>query len=130
MSQEAFDDLKEKYNVIPVVRRIMSDHLSPVLAYRRLVASDDRTAPSFLFESVDNGDEVGRFSFLGANPVLEIIGYENDVSVRNHENESIERVTASNPLHLARSISKNWNVSPVLATDDLPLPSFMTRRVF
>ena len=124
MSQEAFDDLKEKYNVIPVVRRIMSDHLSPVLAYRRLVASDDRTAPSFLFESVDNGDEVGRFSFLGANPVLEIIGYENDVSVRNHENESIERVTASNPLHLARSISKNWNVSPVLATDDLPLPSF------
>ncbi|HIB01608.1 MAG TPA: hypothetical protein EYO31_07005, partial [Phycisphaerales bacterium] len=71
MPQESFDELRTKFNVIPVVRRILSDHLSPVLAYRRLVASDDRTAPSFLFESVDNGNEVGRFSFLGADPVLE-----------------------------------------------------------
>ena len=48
----------------------MADHLSPVLAYRKLVAQDDRTAPSFLFESVENGDEIGRFSFLGADPTL------------------------------------------------------------
>ena len=58
MPKEAFASLVGKSDVIPVVRRIMADHLSPVLAYRRLVAADDRTAPSFLFESVENGDEV------------------------------------------------------------------------
>lgn len=111
--------------MIPVVRRIMSDHLSPVLAYRRLVASDDRAAPSFLFESVDNGDEVGRFSFLGANPVFEIIGYEHEVTTRNHETGAVETKKNTNPLHLARELSAQWSVSPVVATQDLPLPSFI-----
>ena len=124
MQQEAFQSLRDNFTVIPVVRRIMSDHLSPVLAYRRLVASDDRTAPSFLFESVDNGDEVGRFSFLGANPIVEIIAYEHEVTMRNHENGSVETITSDNPIELARSYSKSWNVSPVMATTDLPLPSF------
>ena len=68
MSFEIFDSLSSTSNVIPVVRRMMADHLSPVLAYRRLVSADDRSAPSFLFESVENGTEVGRFSFIGANP--------------------------------------------------------------
>ncbi|MBC8201421.1 MAG: anthranilate synthase component I [Planctomycetes bacterium] len=124
MSQEAFEAMKEKFNVIPVIVRIMSDHLSPVLAYRRLVASDNRTAPSFLFESVDNGDEVGRFSFLGANPILEIIAYQQDVTIRDHEKGSVETVVSSNPLNLARELSNNWNVAPVVAVNDLPLPSF------
>ena len=40
---EKADFLKhaDRFNVIPVCRRIMSDQLTPVLAYRRLVAADD-----------------------------------------------------------------------------------------
>jgi anthranilate synthase component 1 len=124
MAQEAFEALMEKFNVIPVIERIMSDHLSPVLAYRRLVASDDRTAPSFLFESVDNGDEVGRFSFLGANPILEIIAYQQEVTIRDHEKGSVETVESSNPLNFARDLSQSWKVAPVQTMHDLPLPSF------
>ena len=44
-------------NLVPLFQRILSDHLTPVLAYRCLVAEDDRSAPSFLFESVVNGDQ-------------------------------------------------------------------------
>lgn len=124
MPKEAFDALRSEFNVIPVVCRIMSDHLSPVLAYRRLVATDDRTAPSFLFESVDNGDEVGRFSFLGADPILEIIAYENDVTLRDHATGKVEKKKSNNPLELAREISSSWKVAPPLTTTDLPLPSF------
>ena len=51
----------------------MSDQITPVLAYRRLVKPDDRMAPSFLFESVMGGDRVGRYSFLGAQPEAQII---------------------------------------------------------
>lgn len=52
---QAFLEASKKGNLVPVFRRIFSDHLTPVLAYRCLVKEDDREAPSFLFESVENG---------------------------------------------------------------------------
>ncbi|MDP7008818.1 MAG: anthranilate synthase component I [Phycisphaerales bacterium] len=125
MSQAAFEKAMEQATVVPIVRRIMGDHLTPVLAYRRLVAKDNREAPSFLFESVENGDEVGRFSFLGANPVLEITAKENLVSICDHETGKIEEVVAENPLDVVRQKSSHWNVSEPIAVDDLPLPSFL-----
>ena len=48
---------KEGCNLLPLKRCIFSDHLTPVLAYRCLVKEDDREAPSFLFESVEQGSE-------------------------------------------------------------------------
>jgi anthranilate synthase component 1 len=47
----------EGCNLLPLTRCIFSDHLTPVLAYRCLVKEDDREAPSFLFESVEQGSE-------------------------------------------------------------------------
>jgi anthranilate synthase component 1 len=124
MPKEAFALLVGKSDVIPVVRRIMADHLSPVLAYRRLVAMDNRTAPSFLFESVENGDEVGRFSFLGSDPSVELIAYEHDVIIRDIERGTEEKLTSKNPLDLLKEKSNQWNVAPPIAMTDLPLPSF------
>ncbi len=64
---------------VPVGVRLLGDQLTPVLAYRRLVVADDRLAPSFLFESVENGDRQGRYSILGAHPVIEVVAYEHRV---------------------------------------------------
>ena len=58
--------LAERAPAVPLVCRLMSDQFTPVLAYRRLVAPDERTAPSFLFESVEDGRTVGRYSFIGS----------------------------------------------------------------
>ncbi|MCO5550638.1 hypothetical protein L7F22_004127 [Adiantum nelumboides] len=58
-STQEFDKFKEashKGNLVPLCRRIFSDHLTPVLAYRCLVKEDDREAPSFLLESVENSE--------------------------------------------------------------------------
>ena len=49
-----------KSPVILFSRRILSDQLTPVIAYRRLVAHDERTATSFLLESVEQGGSVER----------------------------------------------------------------------
>jgi anthranilate synthase component 1 len=65
--------------LIPMARRLMSDTLTPVLAYRRLVRPDDRMAPSFLLESVVAGDRVGRYSYLGARPVAQILARSHQV---------------------------------------------------
>ena len=51
---------------------------------RCLVKSDDREAPSFLLESVVNGNRNGRFSFVGARPALEITAKGNKVVVLDH----------------------------------------------
>ncbi|HEX7010926.1 MAG TPA: hypothetical protein VF184_13170, partial [Phycisphaeraceae bacterium] len=69
-------------NLVPMFRRLLSDQLTPVLAYRRLVRPDDRLAPSFLFESVVGGDRIGRYSFLGAQPAAEVIARGHDVEYR------------------------------------------------
>ena len=67
-----------------MIRRIFADQLTPVLAYRRLVAPDDRTAPSFLFESVEQGGGVGRHSIVGVRPRLEILASGGELSVLDH----------------------------------------------
>ncbi len=51
-----------------VSRTIPSDDLTPILAYRRLVSPDERSAPSFLLESVEVGGVMGRWSYLGTAP--------------------------------------------------------------
>jgi anthranilate/para-aminobenzoate synthase component I len=57
---------------VPLATRLLADQLTPVLAYRRLVAGDERSAPSFLLESVEGGERQGRYSILGAQPILHV----------------------------------------------------------
>ena len=62
---EAFLTLANEGTVVPVVRRIMADLLTPVSAYLRI----ERLSPfSFLLESVEGGEKVARYSFLGFDP--------------------------------------------------------------
>jgi anthranilate synthase component I len=58
---------------VPLTLRVLSDQLTPVLAYRRLVAPDQRTSPSFLLESVEGGERQGRYSILSSQPLEEIV---------------------------------------------------------
>ncbi|MCG8401653.1 MAG: chorismate-binding protein, partial [Firmicutes bacterium] len=71
-------------NLIPLYRRLFSDALTPVLAYRRLVRPDQRMAPSFLLESVIGGDRAGRDSYLGTQPMLELVARGCDMELRDH----------------------------------------------
>jgi anthranilate synthase component 1 len=62
---EAFLKLAAEGTVVPVVKRIMADLLTPVGAYLRI----ERLSPfSFLLESVEGGEKVARYSFLGVDP--------------------------------------------------------------
>ena len=91
---------------IPVALRILADQLTPVLAYRRLVAPDDRTAPSFLLESVEGGEKQGRYSILGARPAVEVVAKEHSVTVERHRTGEREVVEAEDPLEVVREISR------------------------
>jgi anthranilate synthase component 1 len=58
------------YNLIPVVRRLVADELTPVGALARLSAEPH----GFLFESVVGGERVARYSFLGVKPRERLVG--------------------------------------------------------
>jgi anthranilate synthase component 1 len=51
-------------NLIPVTRRILADLETPLSAYRKIRGEGE----SFLFESVEGGEHLGRYSFVGCNP--------------------------------------------------------------
>ncbi|XP_057865094.2 anthranilate synthase alpha subunit 1, chloroplastic [Cryptomeria japonica] len=115
-----FVEVSKKGNLIPLYRSIFSDHLTPVLAYRCLVNEDDREAPSFLFESVEQGHKgtnVGRFSIVGAQPSMEIVAKENSVTIMDHEQGTRKEEIVEDPMTLPPSIMADWK--PVL-TDELP----------
>jgi len=51
-------------NLIPVTRRLLADFETPLSAYRKIRGQGE----SFLFESVEGGEHLGRYSFVGCNP--------------------------------------------------------------
>ncbi len=52
-------------NLIPVYREFAADLETPVSVYLKLMTE---IGPSFLLESVEGGEQVGRYSFVGVNP--------------------------------------------------------------
>ncbi len=94
---------------VPLSVALLEDQLTPVLAYRRLVAPDARTAPSFLFESVEGGERQGRHSMLGAQPVVHVVAREHRVRVTDLRGRepAVRESEEPNPLALVRSMTVN-----------------------
>src|SRR6187549_4002338 len=66
-SFEEFVQLAGKGTFVPVCREIMADLLTPVSAFLKIAEHSDY---AFLLESVEGGEQVGRYSFLGKDPFL------------------------------------------------------------
>jgi anthranilate synthase component I len=61
---DEFLKLATQGNLIPVTRCILADFETPLSAYRKIRGQGE----SFLFESVEGGEHLGRYSFVGCNP--------------------------------------------------------------
>lgn len=92
---------------VPIVESLLADQLTPVLAYRRLVAPDQRDAPSFLLESVEGGERQGRYSILGAQPIHDVVAYAQRVITRDFVTGSTGATTSASadPLEAMRRAS-------------------------
>ncbi|GMP69363.1 hypothetical protein CsSME_00028658 [Camellia sinensis var. sinensis] len=115
-----FFEASRKGNLIPLHKCILSDHLTPVLAYRCLVKEDDQETPSFLFESVVPGfraSTVGRYSVVAAQPAMEIVAKENKVTILDHEKGCMTKKVVDDPMAIPRSISESWKPQLI---DELP----------
>ena len=62
------DQVKERARrapMVPIFRDMLSDALTPVTAYAALAAD----GPAYLLESVERGEQLGRYSFVAADPM-------------------------------------------------------------
>src|SRR2546422_10632747 len=66
-SFETFRELACRGTFVPVCKEIMADLLTPVSAFLKIAENADY---AFLLESVEGGEHVGRYSFLGKDPFL------------------------------------------------------------
>jgi anthranilate synthase component 1 len=66
-SFEEFKDLARRGTFVPVCKEIVADLLTPVSAFLKIAEHADY---AFLLESVEGGEHVARYSFLGKDPFL------------------------------------------------------------
>jgi anthranilate synthase component 1 len=80
-------------NVVPVVRSVLADLQTPVGAFLRIA---DGARYAFLLESIEGGERVARYSFLGVNPEMVVRGRGADTIIeRNGERETLYGVRAT-----------------------------------
>src|SRR6188474_1274471 len=70
---EEFVDLAKRATFVPVCKELVADLLTPVSAFLKVAEHSDY---AFLLESVEGGEHVGRYSFLGKDPFLILRGRE------------------------------------------------------
>src|SRR5918993_2507376 len=66
-SFDEFRELAQRGTFVPVCKEIVADLLTPVSAFLKIAEHSDY---AFLLESVEGGEQVGRYSFLGKDPFL------------------------------------------------------------
>src|SRR6202165_1125800 len=66
-SFDTFKELARRGTFVPVCKEIVADLVTPVSAFLKIAEHADY---AFLLESVEGGEHVGRYSFLGKDPFL------------------------------------------------------------
>ena len=102
-TREEFLEKSKHGNLIPVWREVLADMETPVSAFRKIAGS---RANSFLLESVEGGERLARYSFLGSDPYL-VFRSKGDTATIT-EGEAAETISLRagerDPLHVLKEI--------------------------
>ncbi len=116
MNVTPFDDLRcytREYHMIPVTGEMFADTITPITLLRKLNACSRNC---FLLESVEGGERLGRYSFLGYEPKLRVYSTMNEVTIAQ---EDIILHKKEQPLKVLKELI-NQHRSPRLSN----LPTF------
>ena len=64
-----FSRLAQSATLVPVVKSVSADLLTPVSAFLAIAGKEPH---AFLLESVERGEQIGRYTFLGARPYMRL----------------------------------------------------------
>ncbi len=83
LTPNTFEDFlseTQKGNVVPIVRSVLADLHTPVSAFLRIA---DNAKQAFLFESIEGGETLARYSFLAANPLMTVRSRNSQTIIEN-----------------------------------------------
>ncbi len=96
-------DLARRFDVVPVIEQLTSDTVTPFTVFEKL--SKDGRNP-FLLESVEGGERVARYSFIGVDPWR-------IVEIRRGTTCVDGTPTEGDPLEALRRVTDHGTVAPV-----------------
>lgn len=105
------DRLSKDYSIIPICREIYADVITPITLLRKIANKNDRY---FLLESVEQGTQWGRYSFLGFNPIVRLTCKNKVVTIEKNGTKTISKLS---PYDTLRDIMSQYK-SPKLK--DMP----------
>ncbi len=92
-------------NVVPVSCELPADLETPISAFLKVRGAGE----AFLLESVEGGERIGRYSFLGAGPIAAIIARGKDVTVRRNGRSE---TTTGDVLEVTRAVLRQYQAAP------------------
>ena len=121
--RQTFIERAKQGNLVPVWKEILADQETPVSAYKRVrkfLRERDHASHTYLLESVEGGENIGRYSFIGGTPRTIIRAYGRRVEITTHDGEP-EVIEDIDPLEALKNHMKQF--APVV--DDPALPRFI-----
>src|SRR6202158_3528845 len=84
--------LSRNATLVPVAKSISADLLTPVSAF---LAVADGEPDAFLLESVEGGEKIGRYTFLGVRPFLRLESRGAEIRIERGRTKKVERRTGN-----------------------------------
>ncbi|HEY3927147.1 MAG TPA: anthranilate synthase component I [Candidatus Koribacter sp.] len=140
---KAFSQIAKDATLVTVSRTISADLLTPVSAFLALA---EKEPYSFLLESVEGGERIGRYTFLGIRPYMVVSGRGDEVTIRRGKQSETRKAplletvrkalrehkpanipglppfTAGAVGYFAYDAVRNFEKLPATTKDDLKLP--------
>jgi anthranilate synthase component 1 len=82
-----FLTLARAHTLVPVCRRLVADLETPVSAFLRLAADEPEC---FLLESVEGGEKLGRYTFMGVRPARKLVARGGQVTTWNGQKRTTQ----------------------------------------
>ncbi len=104
---EQMKRLREDYSVIPLCEEIYADVTPPIALLRKLMGQSEKC---YLLESVEGGKRWGRYSFLGFDPLVEVICDDGVVTIQKGTEDGVEAKTFSteHPMEALREVLSHY----------------------
>ncbi len=95
-TETEFIKLSDQGNLIPVYTDLIADFETPVSLYSKLREGGN----AFLFESIEGGTQLNRYSFIGYNPRKIIKSYRDETEIIDRSGDQISLPTPQDPLKI------------------------------
>lgn len=103
LSLEKFKEVAKNYNVIPIYKEILLDVDTPLSVYYKIHSKDKF---NYILESVEKGEYVGRYSFIGSSENFYLRTKKNTVEI--YKKGQIEYKSTKDPIFEIKNLIKDF----------------------